>query len=102
MAAIGRSPCERTASSSAGVSVATQGRRPPRVACNRATVADGTRPCFDHDEMQFTKDGQPLLLFHEYYHGETGRGLGASHQTGWTGVIAKIIQQLYVTTPDVR
>jgi hypothetical protein len=32
-------------------------------------------------------------LFYEYYHGDTGRGLGASHQTGWTGLIAKLIQQ---------
>jgi glycogen debranching enzyme len=33
-------------------------------------------------------------LYYEYYHGDTGRGLGASHQTGWTGLIAKLIQQL--------
>ena len=32
-------------------------------------------------------------LFHEYFHGETGAGLGASHQTGWTGLVAKLIQQ---------
>ena len=32
-------------------------------------------------------------LFYEYYDGDTGRGLGASHQTGWTGLIAKLIQQ---------
>jgi hypothetical protein len=63
---------------------------------------EGNRPCFDHADMQWDRNGNPLLLFHEYYHGETGRGLGASHQTGWTGVIAKIIQQLYVTTPDLR
>ena len=34
-----------------------------------------------------------LLLFHEYFHGETGAGLGASHQTGWTGLVAKLLQQ---------
>ncbi len=33
------------------------------------------------------------MLFHEYFHGDTGAGLGASHQTGWTGVVAKLIQQ---------
>ena len=33
-----------------------------------------------------------LLLFHEYFHGDTGEGLGASHQTGWTGLIAKLLQ----------
>jgi hypothetical protein len=31
--------------------------------------------------------------FHEYFHGDTGGGLGASHQTGWTGLVAKLIQQ---------
>jgi hypothetical protein len=31
-------------------------------------------------------------LFHEYFHGDNGRGVGASHQTGWTGLIAKILQ----------
>ena len=32
-----------------------------------------------------------LILFHEYFHGDNGAGLGASHQTGWTGVIARLI-----------
>ena len=32
------------------------------------------------------------LLFHEYFHGDNGRGVGASHQTGWTGLIAKLLQ----------
>ena len=31
------------------------------------------------------------VLFHEYFHGDTGRGVGASHQTGWTGLVAKLI-----------
>lgn len=34
-----------------------------------------------------------LLLFHEYFHGDTGAGLGASHQTGWTGLVAKLLEQ---------
>jgi hypothetical protein len=34
-----------------------------------------------------------LVLFYEYFHGETGAGLGASHQTGWTGLVAKMIEQ---------
>ena len=34
-----------------------------------------------------------LIAFHEYFHGDTGAGLGASHQTGWTGLVAKLIQQ---------
>ena len=33
------------------------------------------------------------ILFHEYFHGDNGAGLGASHQTGWTGLVAKLIQQ---------
>jgi hypothetical protein len=37
--------------------------------------------------------GAQRLLFHEYFHGDTGAGLGASHQTGWTGLVAKLIQQ---------
>jgi hypothetical protein len=31
------------------------------------------------------------VLFHEYFHGDTGRGVGASHQTGWTGLVAKLL-----------
>ncbi|MEO5820681.1 MAG: hypothetical protein ABIT71_09260, partial [Vicinamibacteraceae bacterium] len=34
-----------------------------------------------------------LVLFHEYFHGDTGRGVGASHQTGWTALVAKLLQQ---------
>lgn len=43
---------------------------------------------FNHDP--YWKD---LLLFHEFFHGENGMGLGAIHQTGWTGLIAKLLQQ---------
>ncbi len=48
----------------------------------------GPNPLFD--ENPHWKD---LILFHEYFHGETGRGLGASHQTGWTAIVAKLLQQ---------
>jgi hypothetical protein len=34
-----------------------------------------------------------LVLFYEYFHGDDGSGVGASHQTGWTGVVAKLLQQ---------
>jgi hypothetical protein len=44
---------------------------------------------FDHDPNFST-----LLLFNEYFHADTGAGLGASHQTGWTGLVAKLIQQI--------
>jgi hypothetical protein len=45
--------------------------------------------------MPFSVNGtdDPRYLFHEYFHGDTGAGLGASHQTGWTGLVAKLIQQ---------
>jgi hypothetical protein len=33
------------------------------------------------------------VLFYEYFHGDTGAGVGASHQTGWTGVVAKLLQR---------
>jgi hypothetical protein len=35
-----------------------------------------------------------LVLFYEYFHGDNGRGVGASHQTGWTGVVAELISQV--------
>ncbi|HTN38428.1 MAG TPA: hypothetical protein VL053_15210 [Arachidicoccus sp.] len=44
------------------------------------------------DRLQNDPAFSDYLLFHEYFHGDTGKGLGASHQTGWTGLIAKIIQ----------
>jgi len=40
-----------------------------------------------------------LILFYEYFHGDNGAGLGASHQTGWTGLVAKLLQQSGVTAP---
>jgi hypothetical protein len=58
----------------------------------------GQLPPSLHGNRAFQRvDAQNLYLFHEYFDGDTGHGLGASHQTGWTGLIAKIIQQLYVT-----
>jgi hypothetical protein len=42
-----------------------------------------------------------LIPFHEYFHGDDGAGLGASHQTGWTGLVAKLIQQAGGTTETV-
>lgn len=64
---------------------------------------DGRRPCNGgNDVMDFDPNWKDLIWFSEYFHGDTGKGLGASHQTGWTGVIAKIIQQLYVTAPETR
>lgn len=55
---------------------------------------NGKRPIYG-DNPLFSKDPywKDKLLFHEYFHGDTGVGLGASHQTGWTGLVAKLIQQ---------
>jgi hypothetical protein len=55
--------------------------------------AAGRRPCFgDHSKLQNDPHFRDHLLFHEYFHGDSGRGLGAAHQTGWTGLVAKLIQ----------
>jgi len=55
---------------------------------------DGRRPLYGRIE-KFQNDPywRDLILFHEYFHGDNGAGLGASHQTGWTGIVAKLIQQ---------
>ncbi len=53
----------------------------------------GRRACFGDDEKrQQDPHFRDCLPFHEYFHGDTGKGLGASHQTGWTGLIAKLLQ----------
>ncbi len=53
----------------------------------------GRRPVFgDYEKFQTDPHFNEHILFHEYFHGDTGRGLGASHQTGWTGLIAKLLQ----------
>jgi hypothetical protein len=50
---------------------------------------DGARPCFgDNPHFQSDPHWKDLLLFHEYFHADSGKGLGAEHQTGWTGLIA--------------
>jgi hypothetical protein len=56
---------------------------------------DGNRPVFGSNAM-FNTDPhwRDLIPFHEYFHGDTGRGCGASHQTGWTGLIAQILIDL--------
>ena len=46
----------------------------------------------DNTVLQSDPHFENHLLFHEYFDGDTGRGLGASHQTGWTGLVAKLIQ----------
>ena len=55
---------------------------------------DERRPVFGAAEkFQADPHWRDLIPFHEYFHGDNGAGIGASHQTGWTGLIAKLIQQ---------
>jgi hypothetical protein len=52
---------------------------------------EGRRPVFGkHEKLQTDPNFRDYLLFHEYFHGDNGRGAGASHQTGWTGLVAKL------------
>jgi hypothetical protein len=54
------------------------------------------------EKFQIDPDWQDLILFHEYFHGENGAGLGASHQTGWTGLVAGLIQLFgYASADDI-
>jgi hypothetical protein len=54
---------------------------------------DGRRPVLAcHPKLHGDPQFRDYVLFHEYFHGDTGRGVGASHQTGWTGLIAKLLQ----------
>lgn len=55
--------------------------------------AQGRRPVFDeHQKLQNDPHFRDCILFHEYFHGDHGRGLGASHQTGWTALVAKLLK----------
>ncbi len=55
--------------------------------------AAGRRPAFGNDDKQQSDAHfRDCLLFHEFFHGDTGHGLGAAHQTGWTGLIASLLQ----------
>ena len=66
--------------------------------------AEGRRPVYG-GTRKFQEDPhwRDYLSFHEYFHGDNGAGLGASHQTGWTGVIARLMQQFApAAVPEVR
>ena len=55
---------------------------------------EGRRPVFGNlEKFQTDPHWRDLVLFHEYFHGDSGSGVGASHQTGWTGVVTKLMQQ---------
>ncbi|MGD9631841.1 MAG: glucosidase [Pirellulales bacterium] len=57
--------------------------------------ASGKRPCHG-DEAHYATDPhwRELVLFHEYFHGDTGRGIGATHQTGWTALVTELLHAL--------
>lgn len=57
-------------------------------------AGDGRRPVFGTSEKHQTDPQfRDHVLFFEYFHGDNGSGVGASHQTGWTGLVAKLLQQ---------
>jgi len=56
--------------------------------------ADGRRPVFGNlENFQTNPHWRDAIPFHEYFNGDTGTGIGASHQTGWTALVAKLLQQ---------
>src|SRR5262249_30967882 len=64
-----------------------------RLTCIFLRDKNGQRPVYGRiDKFQSDPYWRDHILFHEYFHGENGIGLGASHQTGWTGLVAKLIQ----------
>jgi len=65
-----------------------------RLSCPFIRGADGRRPVYgDIEKFQNDPNWRDLIQFHEYFHGDNGSGVGASHQTGWTGIVAKLMQQ---------
>jgi hypothetical protein len=64
--------------------------------------ADGRRPCFGGVErMQRDPAWKDNILFFEYFHADNGAGLGASHQTGWTGIVADMIRRRHGATANL-
>ena len=63
--------------------------------------SQGRRPVYGGTQkFQDDPHWRDLVLFYEYFHGDNGAGLGASHQTGWTGVIARAMHLFATTTSD--
>ncbi|MEJ2168864.1 MAG: hypothetical protein P8X90_25390 [Desulfobacterales bacterium] len=74
-------------------------RAPVRISPNRLMRLflkndEGRRPCYGGlEQIHNDAHWRDLIIFNEYFHGDNGAGLGAGHQTGWTGLVAKLIQQ---------
>ena len=63
---------------------------------------DGRRPCFGYvAQFQTSPMWKDNLLFNEYFHGDNGAGLGASHQTGWTGLVADLVRRRHGAVPEL-
>ena len=63
---------------------------------------DGRRAIYDGNaKMQQDPHFRDHILFYEHFHGDTGRGLGASHQTGWTGLVALLLHPPHEMDPDL-
>jgi len=55
---------------------------------------EGRRPVYGQiEKLQSDPHWRDFIYFYEYFHGDNGSGIGASHQTGWTGLVAKLIEQ---------
>jgi hypothetical protein len=60
------------------------------------------RPVYgETSKFQSDPHWRDYILFYEYFHGDNGAGIGASHQTGWTGTVAALIQLLGAMTPEM-
>ena len=80
--------------------VAEELNAPPRAASSFATRT-GRRPVYGGSEkFQNDPHWRDLILFYEYFHGDNGAGLGASHQTGWTGIIARGMHLFATSSPE--
>jgi hypothetical protein len=63
--------------------------------------AGGRRPVFGEGaKFQQDPNWRDHLLFYEYFHGDSGAGIGASHQTGWTAAVSALIQYFATATPE--
>ncbi|MCC6320620.1 MAG: glucosidase [Phycisphaerales bacterium] len=64
--------------------------------------ASGVRPCLAGDRLlSEDRNSRDLLLFHEHFHADTGRGLGATHQTGWTALVVAMLRKSMAPVPRV-
>jgi hypothetical protein len=63
---------------------------------------DGRRPCFGGvDRLQHDPNWKDNLVFSEYFHGDNAAGLGAAHQTGWTGIVADLIRRRHGSVQSI-